>query len=65
MRPYCDNDFNDLIFFAEIEPIDHVILSDVQPIDLPADSDGDGVSDPNDDYPNDPMRVSTHYYPVT
>ncbi|MDP8322902.1 MAG: LruC domain-containing protein [Candidatus Stygibacter australis] len=65
MRPYCDNDFNDLIFFAEIEPIDHVILSDVQPIDLPADSDGDGVSDPNDDYPNDPMRVSTHYYPVS
>lgn len=63
MRPYADNDFNDLIFLAEIDPMDHVILNGVQPIDLPADSDGDGVCDPLDDYPDDPMRTTTIYYP--
>jgi LruC domain-containing protein len=55
--PYGDNDFNDAIFYATVNPINAVDINDVPPIDEPGDRDGDGISDIFDDFPDDPNRA--------
>jgi LruC domain-containing protein len=59
-----DNDFNDAVFQVTANPISAV---DITNIPLPnytsKDSDGDGVSDNFDDYPDDPERAFDNYYP--
>lgn len=49
----CDNDFNDIVFYATVTPDDAVLDDDIIVIDDYDDTDGDGVTDLNDDYPND------------
>lgn len=49
-----DDDFNDVVFYVSVNPIEAVDLGDVPPMDTPADRDNDGVSDLFDDYPDDP-----------
>ncbi len=59
-----DNDFNDLVFYVKSNPITAIDNSNTPPVinTLP-DTDGDGVSDPNDDYPTDPTKAFNNYYP--
>lgn len=62
-RPDGDQDFNDVVFYATSNPITAISNEGVQPIDKPIDSDGDGVTDVFDQYPNDATRAYDNYYP--
>jgi LruC domain-containing protein len=59
-----DNDFNDLVFYVKSNPITAIEKTNTPPVinTLP-DTDGDGVSDPHDEYPNDPNKAFNNYYP--
>jgi len=59
----CDQDFNDVCIYASSNPIEAISTQNVQKIITPVDSDGDGVSDAYDDFPNDPTRAYISYYP--
>jgi len=59
----CDNDFNDLVFYCSSNPVTAISTGSVQPLDVPTDSDGDGVSDVFDQFPNDPTRAYINYVP--
>jgi len=56
-----DDDFNDVVFYVTVNPIEAVDLDDVPPMDIPTDRDGDGVSDLFDDYPDDPELAFNNY----
>jgi LruC domain-containing protein len=58
-----DNDFNDLIFSVSSNPYNAIATDNVNPVDHPGDSDGDGVTDVYDQFPNDPARAYVTYYP--
>ena len=58
-----DHDFNDGIFRIEVSPTTALDLDDVPDADDGKDTDGDGVNDSADDYPNDPERAFDSYYP--
>lgn len=62
-RPDGDQDFNDVVFYATSNPITGISNAGVQPIDIPVDTDGDGVSDLFDQYDTDPTRAYDNYYP--
>ncbi|WP_254659497.1 LruC domain-containing protein [Mucilaginibacter sp. PPCGB 2223] len=59
----CDHDFNDVILYATSNPVTAISTDNVAPVDTPVDSDGDGVSDTFDAFPNDPTRAYISYYP--
>jgi len=60
---WCDHDFNDAIFFVAIDPVPCTIL-DIPIIDyVGVDSDGDGIPDAYDDYPDDPEYSFDNHYP--
>lgn len=52
-----DDDFNDALFFVSAEPIDAIDTSEVTPMGVPSDTDGDGVPDMFDDFPLDFERA--------
>ncbi|OOQ56705.1 LruC domain-containing protein [Mucilaginibacter pedocola] len=58
-----DNDFNDVLFYATSNPVTAISNTNVQPIDQPKDTDGDGVTDTFDQFPTDPTRAYVSYYP--
>lgn len=58
-----DNDFNDIVFYASSNPISGISNSGVPPIDKSGDSDGDGVLDVYDAFPNDATRAYIYCYP--
>ena len=58
-----DEDFNDVLFYVTSNPVNGVDLTNVSSIDTPADNDKDGVSNMFDEFPNDPLRAYTNYYP--
>lgn len=58
-----DDDFNDVIFFATSNPVDGIDIVGVPPIDTPVDTDGDGVNDVYDDYPNDNTKAYDRFFP--
>ncbi len=58
-----DNDFNDLVVYASSNPVTAISNEDVPGIDKGGDSDGDGVQDNLDTFPNDPTRAYVSYYP--
>ncbi|MCC8410688.1 LruC domain-containing protein [Mucilaginibacter sp. UR6-1] len=58
-----DNDFNDLVFYASSNPVTAISNDGVAPIDNGGDTDGDGVLDPLDAYPNDATKAYDSYYP--
>ncbi|MBM3436763.1 MAG: LruC domain-containing protein, partial [Bacteroidetes bacterium] len=62
-RPGCDNDFNDAVFYASCNPEEAADTSFLQPMDSPADTDGDGITNIFDNYPDDPLRAYNNYYP--
>lgn len=58
-----DDDFNDAVFYATVSPY-RAIKNDIyQKIDSPIDTDKDGVSDTQDDYPLDPAKAYNNFYP--
>jgi len=59
-----DNDFNDLVFYVKSNPITAIVNTNTPSVinTLP-DTDGDGVSDPYDEYPNDANKAFNNYYP--
>ncbi len=60
----CDNDFNDAIFYITSNPVEAIDNSNMPFVDPNLiDSDGDGVFDVMDDYPNDAQRAFNNYYP--
>jgi len=58
-----DNDFNDLVIYASSNPVTGISTVGVPAIDKGGDSDGDGVQDVTDAFPNDPKRAYVSYYP--
>ncbi|MGV3704126.1 MAG: LruC domain-containing protein [Arcticibacter sp.] len=58
-----DNDFNDLVVYATSNPVTGISTGGVPPIDKGGDSDGDGIQDAQDAFPNDPSRAYISFYP--
>ncbi len=58
-----DNDFNDLIFYVTSNPETAISTANVNAVDKPVDTDGDGVNDTYDMFPTDPLRAYINYYP--
>ncbi|MBC8054244.1 MAG: LruC domain-containing protein [Sphingobacteriaceae bacterium] len=61
--PTCDHDFNDVILFATSNPVTAISTTGINTLGPATDTDGDGVYDNNDEFPNDPARAYTSYYP--
>ncbi|TKK65229.1 LruC domain-containing protein [Ilyomonas limi] len=59
-----DEDFNDLVFYTTSTFVEAISKENVNPIDKPADTDGDGVTDVYDKFPADPARAYIQYYPA-
>jgi len=59
----CDHDFNDNLFYVTSNPITAIDRTGILPVDIAKDSDGDGVSDALDAYPNDASKAYDTYYP--
>jgi len=59
-----DDDFNDVMFSVRATPIDAVDTTGFPPVvELPADTDEDGVPDIFDDYPEDEELAFDNFYP--
>jgi len=57
-----DNDFNDLIYYVSANPWEGIDVGSLPPVTPTQDSDGDGVADESDDFPNDPSRAVLNNY---
>ncbi len=63
IRPGGDNDFNDAIFYATVDPVNAVETINFPPLySDPTDTDGDGIEDGIDEYPEDPELAFNNYY---
>ncbi|MCC8424715.1 LruC domain-containing protein [Mucilaginibacter sp. UR6-11] len=62
-RTSSDNDFNDLVVYATANPITAINNTNVAMIDKGGDTDGDGVQDEQDAFPNDATKAYINYYP--
>lgn len=64
-RPGGDQDFNDAVFYVTANPYSALIIDNLETTqtDTTNDTDGDGVSDANDDYPDDPDKAFDIYTP--
>jgi len=59
-----DDDFNDALFYVTSNPATAIVNDSVEVITYTGnDSDGDGVNDPVDAYPDDPERAYENFYP--
>jgi len=59
-----DEDFNDVVFYVTANPVKAIDVTNVPAIDTPLDDDKDGVTNNFDEFPNDPARAYTSYYPA-
>ncbi|MAD98104.1 MAG: hypothetical protein CMB99_12330 [Flavobacteriaceae bacterium] len=57
-----DDDFNDLVWYVSANPWDAIEIGGIPQVTPNMDSDGDGVSDESDDFPNDPTRAVRNTY---
>ena len=62
-RAGCDHDFNDAMFTIQSNPPEGIDTSTFIEVPEPVDTDGDGVVDGNDAFPEDPTRAFINYYP--
>ena len=62
-RPGGDNDFNDAIFYVTANPYEAVQTASLVQSKKAKDSDGDGLFDHEEDYPNDPERAYSSCFP--
>ncbi|MES2389953.1 MAG: LruC domain-containing protein [Bacteroidota bacterium] len=60
----CDNDFNDLLFYVHLNPYIIENGADIANLVPVVDTDGDGVYDNAEEYPNDPDRAYNNYTPA-
>lgn len=60
----CDGDFNDVMFYCTASPYEAIDQTGIPVVIIPKDTDGDGVPDVNDAYPNDPTLAYDSYYPA-
>ncbi|MFN4083015.1 MAG: LruC domain-containing protein [Bacteroidia bacterium] len=58
-----DDDFNDLIIYATANPVRAISTNNVVLYRPAQDTDGDGIDDQNDEFPNDNQRALRVYYP--
>lgn len=58
-----DQDFNDCLFSVTSNPVTAIVTEQLAKIDVPVDTDGDGVTDKNDAYPADLARAFDSYTP--
>ena len=58
-----DNDFNDLVVYATSNPVTGISNTNIPAIDKGGDTDGDGVQDDQDDFPNDASKAYLSYFP--
>lgn len=63
-RPGGDNDFNDAIFYVTANPYTAVDTEALIPAKKAVDTDGDGLFDHEDSYPEDPERAYSTCYPT-
>lgn len=61
-RPGGDEDFNDAVFYATVTPFT-AVGNDTPDLKKTADSDGDGVNNSNDEFPDDPERAFKSFFP--
>ena len=59
----CDNDFNDIVFYAKSNPITAISAVNVPLADNKVDTDNDGISDLYDEFPTDNSLAYTNYLP--
>lgn len=57
-----DNDFNDVLFYTEVNPV-NLDLSTIAKLNAKIDTDGDGIIDSLDEYPNNPNFAFTYNAP--
>ena len=58
-----DNDFNDLVIYATSNPVTGISTTNVPVVDKGGDTDGDGVQDQLDAFPNDASKAFITYSP--
>lgn len=63
LRTKSDNDFNDALFYVNVTPEGSVQSSIFPQLKKSSDSDGDGIPDDRDEFPNDAKTAYTNYYP--
>lgn len=62
----CDHDFNDVMFYASWNPVTSVDVDEYVPIDTEEkDYDEDGVTDDQDEYPEDSERAFNNFLLVS
>lgn len=62
---WCDDDFNDAIFYVTTNPVDAAEYTNTPSMyPDPEDYDEDGVGNYADDYPEDPNKAFDNYYPA-
>jgi len=59
-----DEDFNDAIFYAVGTPVTAIDYGDLPVVEDPEDSDGDGIPDDRDEFPDDADVVYSTHYPA-
>ena len=60
-----DDDFNDALFYVTSNPRSAIVNEATVTITYTGnDTDGDGINDPVDDYPNDATRAYDNFYPA-
>lgn len=59
-----DQDYNDVVLAITANPVDAINTDDLPPLvpESSTDTDGDGIIDTNDEYPNDPQRAFNRRY---
>lgn len=57
----CDQDFNDVIYYATATPLSAINTDDIPSVIPPKDTDNDGVPDNKDEYPTDPKKAFNNY----
>ncbi len=60
----CDHDFNDALFYVTSNPVEAIDKMSIPLVDPNLiDTDGDGIPDVMDDYPDDPNLAFDNYFP--